>query len=291
MEALHLGSSSFRSFNYITNSTHTLNRFRPLTFRRSKIRAVGTVPQSQSDTSEPQEPPMVDFAFVNVSCNVQFLGFILRLSRLIYVFVEVCIASWWNSWCALSSSMWWAKTQKHNAWFQCWIVWALCEFPSSLTSWIGVFLVLIIIGLWCCSTVEISVELCGWRDLWDLYGGGDFTALDHVFNEDLINTLFISRFWVSVCLIIMVKEFIKIWCVGYWTRWRRNSMLIFWLQFLLSFQIVEGKELLNPRTDIEKDKLKKVGIQIPLPLSWEIKMRQWIWTLSLIQTEYLWLLL
>ncbi|XP_022145222.1 photosynthetic NDH subunit of subcomplex B 3, chloroplastic [Momordica charantia] len=71
MEAYHLGSyrlsssSSLRSFNYITNSTHTLKRLRPLNFRRAKIRAVGTVPQSQSETTDPEEPPIVDFAFVN----------------------------------------------------------------------------------------------------------------------------------------------------------------------------------------------------------------------------------
>ncbi|KGN45396.1 photosynthetic NDH subunit of subcomplex B 3, chloroplastic [Cucumis sativus] len=71
MEALHLGSyhllssSSFRSFNYITNSSHTLKRFRPLTFRRTQVRAVGTVPQSQSEATDPEEPPIVDLAFVN----------------------------------------------------------------------------------------------------------------------------------------------------------------------------------------------------------------------------------
>ncbi|KAA0059320.1 photosynthetic NDH subunit of subcomplex B 3 [Cucumis melo var. makuwa] len=71
METLHLGSyhlsssSSFRSFNYITNSSHTLKRFRSLTFRRTQVRAVGTVPQSQSEAIDPEEPPIVDLAFVN----------------------------------------------------------------------------------------------------------------------------------------------------------------------------------------------------------------------------------
>ncbi|KAL0562146.1 hypothetical protein IC582_002597 [Cucumis melo] len=71
METLHLGSyhlsssSSFRSFNYITNSSHTLKRFRSLTFRRTQVRAVGTVSQSQSEATDPEEPPIVDLAFVN----------------------------------------------------------------------------------------------------------------------------------------------------------------------------------------------------------------------------------
>ena len=100
MEALHLGSyhllssSSFRSFNYITNSSHTLKRFRPLTFRRTQVRAVGTVPQSQSEATDPEEPPIVDLAFVNVSCklgNVKFEGFVLAYRVWFCVCVCVCV--------------------------------------------------------------------------------------------------------------------------------------------------------------------------------------------------------
>jgi hypothetical protein len=35
-------------------------------------------------------------------------------------------------------------------------------------------------------------------------------------------------------------------------------MMVYEILMDISFQIVNGKELLNPRTDIEKEKLKRV---------------------------------
>lgn len=81
--ALSSSSSSMSlNFNQITKSHITLKPYRPLNFSRGrKIRAVSTVPDSdQSETTEPEEPPSVDFAFVNVSFQIlfhfyNFLGF------------------------------------------------------------------------------------------------------------------------------------------------------------------------------------------------------------------------
>ncbi|KAB2612869.1 hypothetical protein D8674_035185 [Pyrus ussuriensis x Pyrus communis] len=65
------GSSfCFLPFNLInsniTSSHSTLRPSKPLTsFSRAKIRAVSTSQESQSEAVQPQQPPSVDFAFVN----------------------------------------------------------------------------------------------------------------------------------------------------------------------------------------------------------------------------------
>ncbi|KAL5575196.1 hypothetical protein UlMin_016895 [Ulmus minor] len=59
-------SSSSVSLNYITKSNRALKASKPLRFSRGrKIRAVSTTPDSQSEATEPEEPPAIGFAFVS----------------------------------------------------------------------------------------------------------------------------------------------------------------------------------------------------------------------------------
>ena len=77
LSSLALSSSSSSSlslnFNYIANTHKTLKTscYKPLSFSRStrarKIRAISTIPDSESEDTETDEPPSVDFAFVSVS--------------------------------------------------------------------------------------------------------------------------------------------------------------------------------------------------------------------------------
>lgn len=72
MGTLQLNSTAhgLAKFNFIgANSNKALTVFstRHLSFSRGKIRAVSTVPESESVAKEPDEPPAVDFAFVHVS--------------------------------------------------------------------------------------------------------------------------------------------------------------------------------------------------------------------------------
>ncbi|OMO54030.1 hypothetical protein CCACVL1_28119 [Corchorus capsularis] len=53
-------------FNSIGSYSHkSLGLSRHLSFSRGKIRAVSTVPDSETVANEPEEPPAVDFAFVH----------------------------------------------------------------------------------------------------------------------------------------------------------------------------------------------------------------------------------
>lgn len=73
MGILQLNSPAFASFSV----SHNLNNTRistPQTLKpskfstlRGKIRAVGTLPDSQSETAASEEPPSVKLAFVSVS--------------------------------------------------------------------------------------------------------------------------------------------------------------------------------------------------------------------------------
>ena len=56
-------------FNFTSSSNKALTLSRHFSFSRGKIRAVSTVPESESVAKEPDEPPAVDFAFVLVSKN------------------------------------------------------------------------------------------------------------------------------------------------------------------------------------------------------------------------------
>ena len=61
--------STSLNFNYITNSHKTLktSKHPHPRFSRGKIRAVDTIPENESQSTDPEEPPFVAFAFVNVS--------------------------------------------------------------------------------------------------------------------------------------------------------------------------------------------------------------------------------
>ncbi len=59
--------STSLNFNYITNSHKALKTSKHPSFSRGKIRAVGTIPENQSQSTDPEEPPFVAFAFVSVS--------------------------------------------------------------------------------------------------------------------------------------------------------------------------------------------------------------------------------
>ncbi|KAI4329226.1 hypothetical protein L6164_021513 [Bauhinia variegata] len=59
--------SPSHNFRYITKPHKTLNTSRQLSFVRTKIRAVGTVPEkgSETETTQSEESPYVGFAFVS----------------------------------------------------------------------------------------------------------------------------------------------------------------------------------------------------------------------------------
>ncbi|XP_050286084.1 photosynthetic NDH subunit of subcomplex B 3, chloroplastic isoform X6 [Quercus robur] len=59
--------STSLNFNYITNSHKTLKTSKQPhpRFSRGKIRAVGTIPENESQSTDPEEPPFVAFAFVS----------------------------------------------------------------------------------------------------------------------------------------------------------------------------------------------------------------------------------
>ncbi|KAK8618832.1 hypothetical protein V6N13_132811 [Hibiscus sabdariffa] len=67
--ATSTGSFVPRKFNFSRSSGTVLTLSAPLSFSRRKIRAVSTVPGSESaatdEGKEPNEPPAVDFAFVH----------------------------------------------------------------------------------------------------------------------------------------------------------------------------------------------------------------------------------
>ncbi|XP_010062509.2 photosynthetic NDH subunit of subcomplex B 3, chloroplastic [Eucalyptus grandis] len=73
MGSLQLNSSHLASFSLTPSFSHRsrtrrahLRPFRSQTsFSRSRIRAVGTVPESGSETAAAEEPPCVNFAFVS----------------------------------------------------------------------------------------------------------------------------------------------------------------------------------------------------------------------------------
>ncbi|KAH7547248.1 hypothetical protein FEM48_Zijuj01G0289700 [Ziziphus jujuba var. spinosa] len=60
-----LSSSLSLNFNYITNTRKTLKPSKSLRFSGAKIRAVSTIPDSESEATESEEPPSVNFAFVS----------------------------------------------------------------------------------------------------------------------------------------------------------------------------------------------------------------------------------
>lgn len=62
---LQLGSLSPSSHNlkHITKPNTALHHSNRLTFVRTKVRAIATAPESDSETTEPDEPPSVGFAF------------------------------------------------------------------------------------------------------------------------------------------------------------------------------------------------------------------------------------
>ncbi|OIW03805.1 hypothetical protein TanjilG_30081 [Lupinus angustifolius] len=67
---LQLSSHAFTSlsshnFNYITKPNRALYSSKTLNFATIKVRAVGTIPETDSDTTEPEEPPYVGFAFIS----------------------------------------------------------------------------------------------------------------------------------------------------------------------------------------------------------------------------------
>nr|CAN70335.1 hypothetical protein VITISV_011434 [Vitis vinifera] len=60
------GLSSFSLTQNFTSKTHkTLKPFNPPSSSRPKIKAIGTIPESQSQATPSDEPPSVNFAFVN----------------------------------------------------------------------------------------------------------------------------------------------------------------------------------------------------------------------------------
>ncbi|KAF3450716.1 hypothetical protein FNV43_RR06805 [Rhamnella rubrinervis] len=66
LQLTSLSSSFSFNFNYITNSHKALKPCKPLGFSRGKIRAISTTrPDSESEATESEEPPSVDFAFVS----------------------------------------------------------------------------------------------------------------------------------------------------------------------------------------------------------------------------------
>lgn len=66
--------STSLNFNYITNSHKTLKTSKHPRFSRGKIRAVaGTIPENESQSTDPEEPPFVAFAFVSVSWNILYM--------------------------------------------------------------------------------------------------------------------------------------------------------------------------------------------------------------------------
>ncbi|KAJ7963042.1 Photosynthetic NDH subcomplex B 3 [Quillaja saponaria] len=61
-------SSSFspsNKFKHITKPNRTFNSSKHLSFLRTKIRAVSIVPEKDAETTVPEEPPSVSFAFVH----------------------------------------------------------------------------------------------------------------------------------------------------------------------------------------------------------------------------------
>ncbi|XVE88858.1 hypothetical protein DITRI_Ditri19aG0102500 [Diplodiscus trichospermus] len=52
-------------FNFTSSSNNAITHSRHFSFSRGKIRAVSTIPESESVAKEPDEPPAVDFAFVH----------------------------------------------------------------------------------------------------------------------------------------------------------------------------------------------------------------------------------
>ncbi|XP_022724754.1 photosynthetic NDH subunit of subcomplex B 3, chloroplastic [Durio zibethinus] len=71
MGTIHLNTHSLTTlsepckFNFTSSSNKVLTLSRHFSFPRGKIRALSTVPESESVAKEPDEPPAVDFAFVH----------------------------------------------------------------------------------------------------------------------------------------------------------------------------------------------------------------------------------
>lgn len=134
-------SSSHNSHHNFTKSHKSLkpsfNLNRPTTVR-TKIRAVGTVPEKDSQATEPEEPPSVGFAFVSVSLKLVYMSFydeklatldvrqVKKETQLMIFDVGVfnfcglvCFASRWKPRYTISKCSWWPETQKHHAGSQC----------------------------------------------------------------------------------------------------------------------------------------------------------------------------